>query len=70
MKKICEVCEGSGQISYFKGVSRFVVSWDECPECGGLGFVFAGDEDAPRPDTEAPSRASRPAKKKKRRSEK
>jgi len=70
MKKICEVCEGTGQISYFKGVSRFVVSWDECPECSGLGYVFAGDEDAPQPDAVDPSNSSRPAKKKKRRSEK
>lgn len=68
MKKICELCEGSGQISYFKGVSRFVVSWDECPECGGLGFVFANDgESSPQDEADRP-RPTRPAKKKKPRS--
>lgn len=39
MKKICPICEGSGQLSSFKGVSRFLLSWEECPECGGLGLV-------------------------------
>jgi DnaJ-class molecular chaperone len=38
MKKTCEVCDGSGQVSFFKGESRFVVSWEECPQCLGLGF--------------------------------
>ena len=45
MKKLCAVCEGSGQISYFKGVSRFVVSWDECPECAGLGYIISDNDD-------------------------
>ncbi len=64
MRKICGVCDGSGQISYFKGVSRFVVSWDECPECGGLGYVFADDEDASRPDGADRPRSAKPRKKK------
>jgi hypothetical protein len=34
----CPGCCGSGQISYFKGVSRFLLSCEECPECAGLGF--------------------------------
>jgi hypothetical protein len=38
-KKICEICEGSGQVCSFKGVSRFVLSWEDCPLCGGLGFT-------------------------------
>jgi len=38
-QKICETCHGSGQVSYFKGVSRFLLSSEECPECGGLGFI-------------------------------
>jgi len=38
MKKPCETCAGSGQISYFKGVSRFLLSWEECPECSGTGY--------------------------------
>lgn len=36
---ICQICNGSGQISYFKGVSRFLLSEEECPACGGLGFI-------------------------------
>ena len=41
MKKACEICNGSGQVSYFKGVSRFLVSWEECPECAGLGYKIS-----------------------------
>jgi DnaJ-class molecular chaperone len=40
MKKICPICHGSGQLSSFKGVSRFLLSWEECPECGGLGHII------------------------------
>ena len=44
-KKItCEICNGSGQISYFKGESRFLLSWEECPECSGMGFKIAPDD--------------------------
>ena len=61
MKKVCEFCSGSGQISYFKGVSRFLLSTEECPECAGLGYIFTAPDDAdnlkadienpcPRPD--------------------
>jgi DnaJ-class molecular chaperone len=39
MKKVCNECHGSGQLSYFKGESRFVLSQDECPACCGLGFI-------------------------------
>ncbi len=49
MKKICPICEGSGQLSSFKGVSRFLLSWEECPECGGLGLV--PDTKTPKPKT-------------------
>jgi len=38
MKQICLNCNGTGQISFFKGVSRFLLSCEECPECAGLGF--------------------------------
>ena len=41
----CEVCEGSGQICSFRGVSRFVLTWEDCPVCGGLGFT-TGETDA------------------------
>lgn len=26
------------------GVSRFLLSWEECPECGGLGYILPGDD--------------------------
>ena len=45
MKKICELCGGTGQISYFKGVSRFILSTEDCPECAGLGFIPSSGED-------------------------
>jgi DnaJ-class molecular chaperone len=45
MKKTCEICGGSGQISYFKGVSRFLLSWEECPECLGLGYKTVSKKD-------------------------
>lgn len=40
-KKTCDGCGGSGQISFFRGVSRFVMDWDDCPDCSGTGYVEA-----------------------------
>lgn len=45
MKEVCQFCGGSGQISFFKGVSRFLLSWEECPECAGLGYLNAAEAD-------------------------
>lgn len=40
LRKIpCDGCGGSGQISFFRGVSRFVMDWDDCPDCLGTGYV-------------------------------
>jgi DnaJ-class molecular chaperone len=54
VKKTCEVCEGSGQICEFRGVSRFVLTWDNCPVCGGLGFIVSdkddGEKDSGQPE--------------------
>lgn len=44
MKKECEACGGSGQIGYFQGESRFIITWDECLECNGTGIMEHGDE--------------------------
>jgi len=44
MKKTCDSCGGSGQIGCFQGESRFVITWDECPECIGTGFIETGDQ--------------------------
>jgi len=51
MKKTCETCGGAGQISYFKGVSRFLLSSEECPECSGFGYIIADDDDARSTDS-------------------
>jgi DnaJ-class molecular chaperone len=37
MKKICDICGSSGQLGGFRGVSRFMITWEECPECLGTG---------------------------------
>ncbi len=39
MKKVCDICGGSGQTGSFQGVSRFVITWEECSECDGKGFI-------------------------------
>lgn len=44
MQKECEFCSGSGQLAHFQGVSRFLLTMEECPECGGLGFVVVDEE--------------------------
>jgi DnaJ-class molecular chaperone len=45
----CPTCGGTGQISYFKGESRFLLSDEECPACCGLGYILeeteTGDQD-------------------------
>ncbi len=43
-KKTCPSCGGSGQISFFQGESRFLLSMEECPECSGTGSLL-NDED-------------------------
>lgn len=49
MQKECPVCLGSGQISYFKGVSRFILSEEDCPACAGMGFLIEPEEGAEPP---------------------
>ena len=41
MKKVCDSCGGSGQIGFFQGESRFIITWDECVECNGTGMLYA-----------------------------
>ena len=40
-RKVCDICGGTGQVSYFKGVSRFLLSHEECPECGARCEVWS-----------------------------
>ncbi len=37
-RKTCDICGGSGQLSFFKGVSRFLLSTEECSVCAGTGL--------------------------------
>lgn len=37
--RVCPVCGGSGQIGFFQGESRFLLSMEECPECNGTGIM-------------------------------
>lgn len=43
----CPACGGSGQLSQFRGVSRFLLTVAECPECAGLGYLLPSDEGSP-----------------------
>ncbi len=38
--KTCQGCGGSGQISFFQGESRFLLTMEECPECFGTGMLL------------------------------
>jgi len=61
MKTECPTCNGNGQISFFKGVSRFLLSVEECHECGGLGFII-DSEDKPVGKTARSNKAGKPRK--------
>jgi DnaJ-class molecular chaperone len=43
-KDICSVCGGTGQVSFFQGVSRFLLTTEECPECAGTGYKLDMEE--------------------------
>jgi DnaJ-class molecular chaperone len=51
----CPACGGSGQLNFFKGESRFLLSVEECPACCGLGYMQEKDradrEDNPKGKT-------------------
>lgn len=38
-KSTCPFCGGTGQLGFFGGVSRFHMSWEECYECNGTGYL-------------------------------
>lgn len=56
MQKKCEVCDGSGQRPHFKGVSRFVLSWEDCPVCAGMGYLIVPDTPAESETTTPPAK--------------
>ena len=41
----CPGCNGTGQTTYFGGVSRFLLSYEDCPECNGVGFLKPEPDD-------------------------
>jgi DnaJ-class molecular chaperone len=36
----CPGCGGSGQTSFFGGESRFMLTWEDCPDCCGTGVLL------------------------------
>ncbi|MGI6657528.1 MAG: hypothetical protein ACOX5Z_12070 [Desulfobulbus sp.] len=48
-KKICATCGGSGEIAFFAGESRFMLTREECPACYGLGYELEAETP---PDTD------------------
>ncbi|CAK8713986.1 hypothetical protein KKHLCK_03040 [Candidatus Electrothrix laxa] len=53
----CPTCGGSGQLNFFKGESRFLLSVEECRTCCGLGYVLEEDsEKKPEKKTGKPDR--------------
>lgn len=46
-------CGGTGQTQYFGGESRFMFTYEDCPDCHGTGIVL--DEDA---DNKTPEKVS------------
>ncbi len=64
----CEICGGSGQISYFQGVSRFLLTWDDCPECSGTGRRIPPDSDSGKEGEQTSRKTDGKVKKRKKRS--
>lgn len=50
--KPCRICGGTGQMGEFRGVSRFVISFDDCPDCHGTGIEIDEHAEARSPATE------------------
>jgi len=46
----CPGCGGSGQSSFFAGASRFILTYEDCPDCCGTGVIL----DQVEPDPEDP----------------
>jgi DnaJ-class molecular chaperone len=61
-KKVCEVCGGMGQISFFKGVSRFLLSSEECETCAGTGYILEVAKDKVKKTASRKSKKRKPDK--------
>ncbi len=53
-KHPCPGCGGSGQTSYFGGESRFMLTWEDCPDCCGTGVVLDETGSSDPKETEQP----------------
>ncbi|HID70284.1 MAG TPA: hypothetical protein EYP35_07485 [Desulfobacterales bacterium] len=42
----CPGCNGTGQMTWFGGVSRFQFSYEDCPECNGFGFLIPAEQNS------------------------
>ena len=62
MKKTCDICGGSGQISFFQGVSRFLLTVDECPHCEGTGLQLEQDSPLAQESNEGETKRSKKRK--------
>ena len=45
----CPFCHGAGQTSSFMGVSRFLLTTEECRACGGTGLKLDNELEAAQP---------------------
>jgi DnaJ-class molecular chaperone len=62
--KICDACGGAGQLGSFLGVSRFLLTWDECPFCAGTGIEIGnGQQESKAPPSRPEDCPDRPRKK-------
>ncbi len=57
-KPPCPTCGGTGQISFFQGESRFLLTDEECPACSGLGYLLE-ENIRQEPDRERKKKASK-----------
>ena len=54
----CPGCGGSGQTSYFAGESRFMLTWEDCPDCSGTGVLLAENDEKDQESSERINRLS------------
>ncbi len=59
----CPACGGSGQLNFFKGESRFLLSVEECPACCGFGYMQNSVQEDESEKPEADSKKTREEKK-------
>ncbi|MDJ0624610.1 MAG: hypothetical protein QNJ17_16725 [Desulfocapsaceae bacterium] len=61
MDDVCDICGGTGQIGIFRGLSRFIMTYEECPECYGTGMNQndGDEEDITAPDTPSNTQANK-----------